>query len=358
MRCRRRCAIISRNVSYPDSAVLESIMVVLGVDGGNSKTIALVARLDGTILGWGRSGCGDIYGAASPAVAIETLSQAVGTALEQSVIEASALSAACFSLAGADWPEDFAFLQAALEQRGFGHKIQVVNDAMGALRAGSTDGTGVVVACGTGAAVGAKSADGHIWHSSFWQVIQGAGQLGHKTLRTIYESDLGIQAPTTLTNRVLDYFGQSSVEQLLHLMTARETTHPSYLEISQISRLLLDEAERGDMIAKRIVVEHGAALGDYVVVAARKVGIECTPFTLVLMGGVLRHPSSILTDAIIERVRHTSPEIQPIASRFEPVIGALLLALEDAGQIIDSSVISNLVESMPTPELFATAQFE
>src|SRR5256884_3691789 len=36
---------------------------VLGVDGGNSKTIAIVAALDGTILGAGRGGCGDIYNA-------------------------------------------------------------------------------------------------------------------------------------------------------------------------------------------------------------------------------------------------------------------------------------------------------
>jgi len=30
---------------------------VLGVDGGNTKTIALVARIDGTITGIGRDGC-------------------------------------------------------------------------------------------------------------------------------------------------------------------------------------------------------------------------------------------------------------------------------------------------------------
>src|SRR5205807_10529707 len=36
---------------------------VLAVDGGNTKTIALVAALDGTILGAGRGGCADIYNA-------------------------------------------------------------------------------------------------------------------------------------------------------------------------------------------------------------------------------------------------------------------------------------------------------
>src|SRR2546426_11971918 len=40
-----------------------SMHYVLGVDGGNTKTIALVASLDGAILGAGRGGCGDIYNA-------------------------------------------------------------------------------------------------------------------------------------------------------------------------------------------------------------------------------------------------------------------------------------------------------
>jgi N-acetylglucosamine kinase-like BadF-type ATPase len=39
---------------------------VLAVDGGNAKTVALVARKDGTILGTGRAGYADIYGVESP----------------------------------------------------------------------------------------------------------------------------------------------------------------------------------------------------------------------------------------------------------------------------------------------------
>ena len=37
--------------------------LVLGVDAGNSKTVALVAGPDGEVLGAGRGGPGDIYGA-------------------------------------------------------------------------------------------------------------------------------------------------------------------------------------------------------------------------------------------------------------------------------------------------------
>jgi N-acetylglucosamine kinase-like BadF-type ATPase len=40
---------------------MHDMHAVLAVDGGNTKTIALVAALDGTILGAGHGGCSDIY---------------------------------------------------------------------------------------------------------------------------------------------------------------------------------------------------------------------------------------------------------------------------------------------------------
>jgi N-acetylglucosamine kinase-like BadF-type ATPase len=327
---------------------------VLGVDGGNTKTIAVVARCDGTITGWGRGGCGDIYGAASPEVALEQVDIAVATAFTMAGVKSSDLASACLSLAGADWPEDFTFLRSEMARRGCGERVEIVNDAMGALRAGSPDGTGVVVVCGTGAAIGARSGTRRIWHSSFWQEPQGAVELGRKTLRAVYRAALGLEAPTTLTQRVLDFFQLTSAEQVLHLITSRVTRHPSEAEIGQLARLLLDEASRGDQAAIKLVAAHGAALGDYAVTAAQQVGIETEPFYLILSGGVLRHESHALADAMIAQVRRTSPTIQPVFSRFEPVIGALLLAMEDAGQPVDAGQISRIEETMPPAAIFLT----
>ena len=107
-------------------------------------------------------------------------------------------------------------------------------------------------------------------------------------------------------------------------------------------------------MARQIVLEHGRALGDYAVVAARFVGLEGTPFTLVLAGGVLRHPSTLLADAIIERVQLTSPEVRPKRSRFEPIIGVLFSALEDANVTIDEELLERLVPTLPSFELFET----
>ncbi len=334
---------------------------VLGVDGGNTKTIALVAAFDGTILGAGRGGCGDIYNADpgtdwpdSAAAAVANIEYAVQSALQAAQVEASDLVTGVFSMAGADWPEDFAYLRAAMEARGFGRTIFVQNDALGVLHAGSSDATGVSVVLGTGAGTGARGHDGRTWHSSTWQdQMGGSSHLGQTTLNAVYRSELGIEPSTTLTPRVLDFFHLNTVEEVLHHFTSREKRVT--IRVDQLTPILLDEAHAGDSVAMRIVQEHGWALGNYALVAARRVGIEETAFPLVLAGGVFRHPSSLLADAIIERVRTTSPEVCPTRFRFEPIIGVLFTALEATGVTVDAALLENLVPTIPAPTLFSTA---
>jgi N-acetylglucosamine kinase-like BadF-type ATPase len=326
--------------------------LVLGVDGGNTKTLALVAREDGAILGTGRAGCGDIYGAESPAAAIAEIERAVEAALTEAGIQPSELSASAFSLAGADWPEDFKLLGDAMRVHAYSKDILVVNDAMGALRAGAPDGTGVVVACGTGAAIGARHPEGRIWHSSFWQEPQGADELGRRALRAVYRAELGIDPPTALTERILAAYGAHTVEQILHQMTRRDRPQPQNQR--ELVRPLFDAAEAGDGAARRILTSHGKALGDYAVAAARQVGLLATPFTLALTGGVLRHPSPLLRDALVERVRQAAPDVHAIQSRLEPAAGALLLALELARIEADASLMERLETTLPGAAFFAT----
>src|ERR1700722_11314925 len=109
-------------------------MTVVGVDGGNSKTVALAVTVEGDVVGIGRSGCADMYWSDHAVAAIRE-------AVAQTGAEPTSLA---FSLAGADWPEDFDYLR---EQLGdLAPQVVIVNDAMGALRAATLDGLGVSLA--------------------------------------------------------------------------------------------------------------------------------------------------------------------------------------------------------------------
>lgn len=284
--------------------------------------------------------------------AIDEIEQAVELVLEEAGIPAPLLSAGVFSLAGADWPKDFQLLGEAMRSRGYGQNIQIVNDAIGALRAGSPDGIGVAVACGTGAAIGARGSNGKMWHSSFWQQTQGAEELSLKALRAVYRAELGIDPPTILTRRVLTAFAASSVEEVLHLLTMRD--RPRLETRRQLVHPMFDAADAGDAAARQIVVSQGEALGDYVIVAARKVGLLETPFTLVLTGGVLRHPSPLLRKALVGRVQEVCPSVRAIQSRFEPAAGAVFLALDLGCIETGASLMERLAATLPGASFFAT----
>jgi N-acetylglucosamine kinase-like BadF-type ATPase len=308
--------------------------LLLGIDGGNTKTEALLARRDGTSVAFARVlGIADIYAARTPADAHDVIAAAADEALVRAGATADDLAAIGFSLAGADWPEDFALHETELPRRYPGVPFRVTNDGIGALYALVPSGPGVVVAVGTGAATGARGPDGRTWHSSWWQVPQGGHELAERAAVAVYRADLGTGPATSLTERLLDYFDASDVEGALHRHTERGG-RPG--RIDAFAGALLEEAEAGDRVAADLVASQGRSLGDYAIAAARRVGIDLrAPFPLALTGGVFAHPGHVLCDALVDRVRGEAPLAEPLRSGVPPVVGALLLAAEVAGLPIE-----------------------
>ncbi len=319
--------------------------LVLGVDGGNTKTVALVARDDGTVVGSGRGGCSDIYNAPSFEAAVAEIGKAVRAALPAGSSPAD-IAAAVFSLAGADWDEDISELTAAMREIVPGADVTVVNDAIGALRAGADDGVGVSVVVGTGGCVGAVGRDGRVWHSSWWALDTGAWAIGGDALRAVYDADLGFGPPTTLTAAALELFEAVSVEDMLHAFTRRGGRHS--WDAAQFAPSVLLAAHAGDRVAAAIVLDHGAKLGEMARVAVRKVGLT-GQFPLVLLGGVLRGAGSEL---IISEVTSRVPEADPVRPTREPVAGALLAALDRAGARYGPDRVD---ATMPGAHLYGTA---
>ncbi len=324
--------------------------IFVGVDGGNTKAVALAARADGSIVGASRElGCSDIY-AVSVEDAIGRLLRVVDAALRDAGAGDDDVDAVGFSLAGADWPEDIALLEGRLRVRWPG--ALVVNDAIGALRAAIPTGPGVVVVCGTGATTGARGPDGRTWHASFWQLPQGAHELGVLALHAVFRAALGIDPPTLLTDRVLAATGEPDVDAVLHRTTRREQRDGRLA--ATLAHVLLDAAEEGDHTAVELVRSQGIALGRTALAAARQVGIADDRYVLALAGGVLRHAGTVLRETIVATVRSDAPRVAVAASRLEPAGGAVLLAFDAAGVAADAAVEGRLHETMPPAAMFDT----
>jgi N-acetylglucosamine kinase-like BadF-type ATPase len=136
---------------------------------------------------------------------------------------------------------------------------------------------------------------------------------------------LDIGPATSLTERALDRWGCADAEQLLHAFTRIGGLPPS--EPARFADAVLDEADAGDAVAREIVERVVGRIGDYARVCADRTGQLGAPFPLVLAGGVLRHPSPLLRDAVVRRV----PDGQLVEPGLDPVVGAVLIAADRAG---------------------------
>jgi N-acetylglucosamine kinase-like BadF-type ATPase len=319
------------------------VSLVLGVDGGNTKTIAVVADDAGHTLGGGRGGCADIYNAATPQVAIEAIAAAVEPALDGAGASASDVEAATFSLAGADWPEDFALLERALQERlGLAEPPLVVNDAIGALRSGAPDWTGVSIVSGTYNAIGARSGDGRVFHLGFWPDGAGGRDLGRDALRAVYHAHLDIGPATALEGRAFALYGADDAIDLLHRFTRRGGLDES--EKDRMAAVVLDAADDGDEVARAIVADKGAILGRQGRACAAQLDLPLEGARIVLSGRVFAHPTERLAAATMAEL----PGAVAVRHPVPPVAGPVLLSLDRIGAEADADTVA---AGLPFPEL-------
>jgi N-acetylglucosamine kinase-like BadF-type ATPase len=315
---------------------------VLAVDGGNTKTLAVVADVTGRTRGAGRGGGSDIYSTPTPDAALASIESAVRDALASAGVTAAEVEAAAFSLAGADWPEDFTLLERTLRERiGLPAPPLVVNDAIGALRAGSPDWTGVAVVSGTHNAVGARHPDGRVFHLGFWPDGAGGRAIGRAALRAVYHAELGMGPATVLTEHALELYGADDALGLLYEFTRRGGLAEA--EVDRLAPLVLDAADADDAVAVAIVAEKGSILGRQARASAQRLGLPLTGTRIVLAGRVFAHPTEHLAAATMAEL----PGATPVRHVAPPVGGALLLALDRLGVEADAAAVA---AGLPFPE--------
>lgn len=323
----------------------------LAVDGGNSKTVAIVCTRSGHVLGAGVSGCGDIYGVADPKDAIAAVMEAVKTALAKSGVKCRHIISSAFRLAGVDWPEDEVYWKNALAHHLPDlNPVSIKNDGFAPLRCGSPkDGLGVAIVVGTGPAVAARASGERSWALSFWsQEPFGGTALGRAALRAVCRAELGIGQQTALKDVLLETYQVHSVEGLLHAFTRLERPRPKR-ELSRLAPTVLEWARAEDPVARAIISEQARGLADYAAVCAKAVDYDVRRdhFPIVMAGSVLLATNSPFADELMAAVKIAIPTGDPILSALPSVAGAALDAIAEAGYVVDETIVSSLGGTLP-----------
>ena len=98
----------------------------------------------------------------------------------------------------------------------------------------------------------------------------------------------------------------------------------------------------------------GWNLADVWEAAAKAVGLANDPFRLVLTGGVLRHPACLMENEMRRHLAQHMPDVTIVDDAPEPVVGAVLLALELAELRPGDAILDRLLSTLPGPDFFAT----
>ena len=324
--------------------------VVVGVDGGTTKTIALVADLGGQILGMAR-GAGSNASGEDVEAPMSVVAQVVQDALHQSGIVSKEVALGMFTLAGADWPEDLDRRHRILNEAGLAHEVVVKNDTFGGLRAGTRCPFGVVIAAGTGANTAIITPSGQEWAFGYYQSYGGAFDLSREAIEAVLRAEDGRGAPTILTDLVLRQLNYPSVENMLKALVARKVGLTQQLALC---RRVFEASCLGDEVASEIIVQHGLALAEYAIAAIRRFHMLQEAVDVVLAGSVFKGPGLLLAETITMAIHRVAPNARIVRSHFEPAVGALLLAYDALGLNVTETMYDRLASTCPSARFFNT----
>lgn len=310
---------------------LRSRQIFAGVDGGGTKTQAIVIDQDDHILGQGLAGPSNPLrvGIAVAAVAIR---EAIDRASSEARVRKADILAVEIGLAGARRKELRARMEDALRNLGI-REIEVVSDADIALF-GATDGEpGVVVIAGTGSVCCGINARGRRMRAGGWGPMagdEGGGSwIARRALGAIAHAADGRGPETSLTAPACSYFHVSTADDLSTAIYAPTITNE---RIAGFAKLVIEAAKANDRVARGIVTEAGRELGIAAAAVIRNLKMEQERFQVAYVGGVFAAGELVL-EALRNEVHRVAPKAYLGPPRFSPAVAAARMAREHINHI-------------------------
>jgi N-acetylmuramic acid 6-phosphate etherase len=306
---------------------------VIGVDGGGTRTVALVGVVENgqlRTLGRGEAGPSNMK-AVGPTAAFAAIDRAVHGALVQADLAGRTVAAACLGLAGAGRPEDQAAVREWAAGMHIATSVRVVGD-MALTVALLPDRWGVGVVAGTGSCVWGRAADGRTARAGGWGPLLGDEGSGYAIalagLRAVARAADGRGPASALRDRLL---GRMNLDQPSQLVPA---VHGGWdrARLAQLAPDVIGAADEGDAAAGEIVARGVRELAESVDAVVRELALPRTELPLALAGGLVVHAPTYRDRFLLalERIGVRPVHALPVP---EPAEGALRLAADSLAPV-------------------------
>lgn len=321
---------------------------VLGLDGGGTKTVAVVVDEQGNILGQGRTGACNLQNIGVEGV-LANLGVCVDECLRSAGLSRTDLGAGVFGVGGLDGPEDLAAYRRVISGLLPGIATAIENDAFIGLYSGTLGRPGIVAVAGTGSIVAGEDETGARGRAGGWGYLFGdegsAFDIGRRAVIAALHDYDGRGPSTRLSGGLAAEAGVASLPDLL-AFAYRQASPQTW--VAGLARQVSEAAEAGDAVARGILRQAGAALGLAVRTLASTLSFPSRTIDLVLIGGAFRSP--LVVQSLKTRLAHDDHRYQVIQPTWEPVVGALVKGLRMIGQPSSAEVERRLKEGLATPD--------
>lgn len=299
---------------------------MLGVDGGGSKTRAVVADGLGAVLGEG------LAGASNPLrvgvrEAVEAIRDAADRACAEAGVRRTDIVAAEVGLAGVRRADIRDRMRAAVEELGVG-AVEVVTDADIALYGATGGKPGLVIIAGTGSICCGVNARGRRACAGGWGPVvgdEGSGSwIARRALQSVAHASDGRGRKTSLAEAACDYFNVAKAEDLSTAVYAPNMTNS---RIAGFGVRVVEVAKKRDAVAREIVDAAGRELARAACAVIRKLRMERERFQVAYVGGVFA-AGALLLDPLTEELAGVAPRANVAPPQLAPAEAAARMAGE------------------------------
>lgn len=294
--------------------------VVLGIDGGGTKTRCAIAR-DGKIVATSNTGASNLVRRSEDDVRT-ALHGAIRSACATAEIAPEQIEAACLGLGGAS-RENIAARVREIVGEVLRCPTEVVGDMLVAFDAAMRGGAGVVVIAGTGSIAYGCDEKGDTARAGGWGSVisdEGSGYwIGKNALAAAFRA-LDTGRTTVLIGHIMDAWSLPNRDELVAV--ANRNPQPNFAELAPV---VFKAAAEGDAIAQELLSSAGAELAKLAKVVVRRLWPPGNKMHVAALGGVFS--TSNLVFKVFENSVHSEvPEAVVRLVAEDPVQGALFRA--------------------------------
>ncbi|MDZ7289631.1 MAG: hypothetical protein ONB42_06830 [candidate division KSB1 bacterium] len=272
----------------------------------------------------------------------EPVARLAGELQTQAGLAIGPVTAAGFCSTGVGRPAEREIVERALREKNIAETTIAESDFMAAHAGAFAGGPGIIVNAGTGVFGFGRTASGENIRVGGWGYLlgdEGSGFAIAQGALIAALKDWDGRGPKTVLRSIFEkHFKVASIELCISQIYSSDFDRGQF---AALAPLVFDAADHGDAVAHEIIRHNGRELGHLVRAAANR-GQWHFPIPLALIGNLFRR-SDLLLPGFWEVL--DTRQFMLITPRFEPVVGAALLAIMAAGFALREEFLEKLQRS-------------